>query len=116
MWKAEGSELPLFEVFPRGEDERFLLSKVQAGAQHPCIGLGFSVPPCADPMTAIGGCLKAGLVFADRLRGLLLEEDDKPVNDQSKVKLAKNLEQAVGALNRAGILPGSPEAVKLFGV
>jgi len=116
VWKAEGSELPLFEVFPGGEAERFLLSQVQAGAQHPCIGLGFSVPLCPDPMTAIDGCLKAGLVFADRLRALLLDEDDRPVNDQSKVKLAKNLEQAVGALNRAGIAPGSIEALKLFAV
>ncbi len=115
VWKAEGSEAPLFAVTPGEGTERFLLSQVQAGMAHACIGLGFSVPLCPSPLAAVDGCLKAGEVFAQRLKGQLLDEDGWPLNDRTKLQARKNMEQAVGAFSRAGIVPGSVEAKRLFG-
>lgn len=114
VWKAEGCETPLFEVTPGEGVERFLLSQVQSGVTHECIGLGFSVPLCPSPLAVVDGCLKAGQVFAERLHGQLLDEDDRPVSDRTKAESRKNMEQAVAAFTRAGLTPGSVEARRLF--
>jgi hypothetical protein len=113
-WKPHGVEFPFFEVTAGGEHERFLLSQVQSGAVHPALGLGFSVPLCPDPPSAAEGCLRAGAVFAERLKGILLDEEDHPMSDRGRATLKQNLEHALAAFRRAGLEPGSSEALRLF--
>jgi len=113
-YKAAGSDYPLFSLSPADAD-RFSLAQVQANTTHPALGLGFSVPLCPDPATALNACFHTAEVFKDRADGALVDEDYKPVDDAAKVRITNQLQQAVDALNRAGFTPGSTEAIKLFG-
>ena len=114
VYKCIGTEQPLFTLSP-GDADRFSLAQVQAGKTHPALGLGFSIPLCPDPVAALNGCFHTGDVFRDRADGALVDEDFKPVDAAAKARITNELQQAVGALNRAGLPPGSTEALKLFG-
>ena len=113
QYKCSGSEQPLFTLSP-GDADRFSLAQVQANQKHPALGLGFSVPLCPDPVTALSACFHTADVFKDRADGALVDEDYKPVDDAAKARITNELQQAVDALNRAGFPPGSAEAIKLF--
>jgi hypothetical protein len=113
VWRTSGADL--FEVSPAGSHDKFSLQQVQAGATHTGLGLGFSIPLSAEPVVALDGCIHAASVFAQRLRGGLLDEDYKPCTGEVIQQIKANLGQAVYALKQVGVEPGSTEALKLFG-
>ena len=114
VWRAPNADHPLLEVSSLDEPGRFSLAQVQAGSTHSGLLLGFSVPHSPDPSFGLEGALKAGAVFAQRLQGRLLDEEERPVTDASKKAMRDQMAAAVRALTSAGFPPGSVAAAKLF--
>ena len=112
--KTQASELPLFEVSPIGNADRFSLAQAQQGLLHEGLLLGFSIPHCPDPLGALESCLLAAQSFAQNLGGTVLDEEDRPLTKSGENQMRSNLNEAVKALLRAGLPPGSPAAMKLF--
>jgi hypothetical protein len=113
QWLPSGSHLPLFEVAPL-ESNCFSLGQVLSGTCHSGITIGFRVPCCPNPAAALGECFKVADVLAARCGGTALDEDDAPLTPQARTNALASLSKAVDALSRAGLIPGSTEALKLF--
>lgn len=113
-WRAPGAQRPLLEVLPEGSHANFSLAQAQGGATHEGLTTGFSVPVCPYPAEALDGCIHVGAVYADRLKGRFLDEDNQPVTEAVGKRMKSNLAAAVDALNRAGFPPGSAQALALF--
>ncbi len=114
-WRIPGWDYALLGVGPLGDKDSFTLGQVQAGVTHPAVDVGFSVPLSPNP----GLVLDTAFAIADRLaqdlNGVALDEEDKRLDDRARNNARKNLGSAFQAMNKAGIAPGSNDAVKLFG-
>lgn len=115
LWRAANTPTPMLEVAPAGDVTTFSLGQVHLNASHPAVSIGFTIPCSADPKASLEGCFHVGDTIAQRLHGVLLDEDDNKLTDQGKEQMRLQLGQAVIALNGNGLTAGSPEALKLFG-
>ncbi|RYG36090.1 hypothetical protein EON81_10765 [bacterium] len=82
--------------------------------QHEGVTLGFHLPTCPNPTRAIEGLLRAGRALCERIGGRLLDEDSHFVDGKVAQNSIDNVTAADGALRKAGIDPGSAEAVLLW--
>jgi hypothetical protein len=113
-YRAPNAPRPLFQVLPGGESDRFVLSQVQLGVEHPCVGIGFSLPLCPMPLEAMRACFSTAIAFAERLGGVILDEDDEPMTDRRRANQEQNFTQALGAITKAGVVPGADVTARLF--
>lgn len=114
-WRSPTNPLPLFSVTPIGVTETFSLGAVQRGDVHEGATIGFALPLCPSPEEALSAAIQAGREIAKHIGGHLLDEDGNHVDARTESRLAGELTQAQGLFRKAGIVPGSGEAVRLFG-
>ncbi|RYG43871.1 hypothetical protein EON79_16135 [bacterium] len=113
-YKPLGAERGLFEVLPIGEADRFSLAAVRGGTQHEGVSLGFRLPTCPNPIRAIEGLLRAGRALCERVGGKLLDENSHFVDARIAQNSINNVTAADTTLRKAGVEPGSAEAVLLW--
>jgi hypothetical protein len=113
-YRAPKAPAPLFAVTPYGTTDAFSLGAVQAGAVHPGVTIGFSLPLSPAPTQGLEGALRAADHLAAKLDGVVLDESDQPLTDRTRQKLRAELRNALSLFSRAGITTGSAEAVRLF--
>lgn len=107
--------LPLLSLTPWEPDHRFSLAQVAVGGVHEAIGIGFNVPTSPDPLRALEVAFAACALLADELNGTIMDEDGHLLTEDAFNEMRSQLELAVKTMERAGIAPGSPTAMKLFG-
>ncbi|CAN5629124.1 hypothetical protein BH11ARM2_BH11ARM2_05650 [soil metagenome] len=114
-YRPFGADRGLFEALPiGGASEKFSLASVQAGAQHEGVSLGFRLPTCPNPIRAIEGLLRTGRALCERVGGRLLDEDSRFVDGKIAQRAINDVTAADATLRRAGIEPGSAEAILLW--
>lgn len=113
-WMAPSSPLPLFSVSPIGETESFTLEGAQRGDQHEGVLLGFSLPRSPEPKAGLEGMLKAAAHLGERMWGTVFDDGNRPLDDGGIRTMWQQVADAVDAMVRLGIPPGSPEAIRLF--
>jgi len=109
-----GSPLPLFSASPLGDSESFTLEGAQRG--DPCEGLllGFSVPRSPEPMGGLEAMTRAAGVLAEKMWGIVYDENNAPLTSAGVDAIRHELIQACRALDQLGMPPGCPEALRLF--
>ena len=112
-WRAD--DRILFSVSPIGASERFSLAGVQAGNRLDGLSIGFRIAVCPDPSRALDGMWHAATTLATRLGGTVFDDEEKPLTTSSTRRAAKDLAEALTLFDRAQIVPGSAEALALFG-
>lgn len=113
-WLAAGHPNPLFQVTPIGETESFSLRGVQAGALHQGVTIGFNVPTCPAPATALDGALHAADSISQGIGGALFDQDARPVTPKMRDDMRRDLVSATQVMEEVGLKPGSSAALKLF--
>lgn len=113
-YRPFGSERGLFEALPVGSADRFSLASVQAGVQHEGVSLGFRLPTCPNPIRAIEGLLRTGRALCERIGGRLLDENSQFVDARIAQKSINDVTVGDVTLRKAGIEPGSSEAILLW--
>lgn len=114
-WRVPGWDYPLLGVGPLGSFDSFNLGQVNRGTIHPAVDIGFSLPHAINPRLALETAFALAAELAASLNGVALDEEDARLDDRTQRAARSNLEAAVQAMSKAGVLPGSPEALKLFG-
>ena len=105
---------PLFSVTPFGEYDAFSLGAAQRGAKHAGITLGFNMPRCPAPKTALEGCFHAAQTIAKTLGGAIFTDDQRPMSQGEHQHLLASMDQALLLFSQIGLIPGSGECLKLF--
>jgi hypothetical protein len=113
-WHDPVAKTPLFTLSALGEESYFLPERAAEGGGVPGIALSFDLPSCPDPL---GVYERMGIALA-YLRSQL---GGKPQTPEGLELDQEGLEESAGALaflvndmTEAGIVPGSPEALRLF--
>lgn len=114
VYRVRGSELALFEVLPLGPVEKFSLGNVQAGVQHEGVSIGCSIPMCPNPEKAIEGALRTARAFCERIGGKATDDEGRFVDAAVAQSLIEQAQHANKLFEQAQLVPGSPEAVRLF--
>ena len=114
-WREPGHPFPLLSVSPIGKVDAFSLSQVQSGEVHEGVTVGFSIPRCISPMQALEGCFHTADYLAKALQGVALSDGGEAAGAPFRDEARTNLRSASQAFAQAGITPGSPESLKLFG-
>ena len=76
---------------------------------------GFSAPQVADPLVSFRSALHVADEFAKRFQGAVFDEDGHPLTIALRAEYERNLNAAVAAFEQVGLVPGSAEALRLFG-
>lgn len=104
----------LLSVSPTDMPQQFSLRGVQSGRKLSGISLGFSVPRSPAPQASLDAALRVAHHLQSSFGGFMVDE-----NGETFVANAPQLSQMVNlaqsALEQTGFLPGSPEALVLFG-
>lgn len=110
-----GHAFPLLSVTPYGITDAFSLRSVQNQATHPGVTIGFHLPISIAPIQALDGCFNVANHLAQRLGGLVFDEDDRPMVDRSRKKIYESMREAMTLFSQAGVVPGSAAMIRLFG-
>ncbi len=113
-WIVPGTDQLLFSVSPLGGDESFSLGNVTGQIERDGLLLGFNIPTSPAPEAAMEGLLKAALYFGSELDAEIFDDQDRRLTDQVQRESKQALTQVIAAMKKAGIAPGSKEALKLF--
>jgi hypothetical protein len=114
-WRVPTHPNPLLTVTPFGDTDAFSLRGVQAGDRHPGVTIGFHLPLSAAPTQGLEGCFRVAAHLARTLGGVILDENDQPLNDATRQALRDELRRGLSLFAQAGMTTGSPEALRLFG-
>lgn len=114
-WIISGIEQPLLSLSPLGGDETFSLGNAQSGTPRAGALMGFNVPTCPNPAAALEGLFSAAAYLANQMPGDAFDDSDQPLSEASKSNFRQALGQVQQAMEKAGIAPGSTEALRLFG-
>lgn len=101
-----------FSVWTASGQGYFLPEEIKDGNMNPSnLIFGFSIPRSADPVHIYEIMVNAAQYCQKRLGGVLLNENDKPLNvAQEKIKLQLMLDK----MNAAGVKPGADETLMMF--
>lgn len=113
-WKSANHPSPLFALSPAGEFETFTLAQVHAQSTHPSLQLGFSLPRCPDPLTALEGMLLTANTLAKSLGGIVTDEDGRRIQPSQQSLMKHQIQQALQSLSALSLRPGSAELLRLF--
>ncbi|MBI5706595.1 MAG: hypothetical protein HZC36_06360 [Armatimonadetes bacterium] len=114
VWRAPGWSLPLLSVASWDDGVSFGLDGARADRQHEAIGVGFNVPTNPDPVTSLNACFQVAEALATALGALATDDEGRPYTRAMRAETENAMAQALEAFRRAGLEPGSPEAIKLF--
>lgn len=114
VWRAPGWSLPLLSVASWDDGASFSLDGARAGRQHEAIGVGFNVPTNPDPVTSLSACFQVAQALAAALGALVTDDEGIPYDARKRAETVNAMAQALEAFRRAGLVPGSREALKLF--
>jgi hypothetical protein len=115
-WRTPAHPHPLLTVTPFGDVDTFSLGAVQTGTRHPGVTIGFHLPLSVAPTQGLEGCFRVASHLTKTLGGVILDENDHPLTDQTRQVLREELRQGLSLFAQAGLTTGSPEALRLFGV
>lgn len=107
-------ERRLLEVTSVDDESPFSLGSVRAGKAHSGVCIGFNVARCPDPGAALDAAYYLANSFASSWPGAVFDDTGNPVSTAYFQAMKDNLGQALGGFRQIGIVPGSPEAVRLF--
>jgi hypothetical protein len=114
VWRQNDSAAQA-SVYPLDEPQQFTASGMQSQRQHTGMSVGFSVPLVFSPAQSMAATYRIAEEFGKRFQGLLFSEDNVPLTPAMRLEYQKDLHEAVAAFSRAGVVPGSAEAQRLFG-
>jgi len=102
-------------LVPLEEPMQFTLGAVQARRQHEGITVGFSAPQAVSPLASLRAALSVADEFARRFQGFVFGDGGDPMTPGLRVEYERNLNAALAAFEQVGLVPGSAEALRLFG-
>lgn len=113
-WVVPEHPEPALSVTPIGDVEQFSLGNVQQGLSHTGISASYRLARCPAAEIAAEACYRVVDVFAKTFRGLVFDESGNSLTPAIRLELKQTLDTVIGMLNRAGLPPGSPAALKVF--
>lgn len=116
VWRVPGWSLPLLSVATWDDGVAFSLEGARSDRQHEAIGVGFNVPTNPDPETSLSACFQVAEALATALGALVTDDEGRPYTPSMRADTQNAMAQALEAFRRAGLDPGSQEALKLFPV
>lgn len=111
-----GHPFPLLSVTPYGNTDAFSLRNVQAQEKHPGVTIGFHLPMSVSPTKSLESCFRVADHLATSLDGIVLDEDDRPLVSLARENIRDNMRQGMALFSSAGMVPGSPAILRLYGV
>lgn len=113
-WRSPKHPLPLLTVASWDEGAHFSLSGARAGSPHSAIGVGFNVPTCPDPEAVLKACFHVAQTLANAQSAVAIDDEGRPYDAGMRASAQSALQQAIEALRRSALTPGSRECLKLF--
>lgn len=115
VWRDPRHPLPLLSVASWDEGKSFGLAGARAGVHHAAIGVGFNVPTSPDPERVLAFCFKVANALAGATGATVTDDEGVPYDSAKRREAEAAMAEAIGALDRVGLTPGSTESLRLFG-
>jgi hypothetical protein len=111
-WRTPSWSLPLLGL---GSAEGPFASK-PGSLSHSGLDIGFHVPSSPAAPMVLERMFELADDLAETLRGVVTDEEDRPLDAKARQRWRADLEAAISALERVKFPPGSPAALALFGM
>jgi hypothetical protein len=113
-WTIPQHPHPVLSVTPIGTTESFSLANVQQGLSHQGVTVGFRLGTCPAANLAVEGAFRVADIVAQAINGTIFDDSDRPLTPSLRNEIKRDLDTAITFLNKAGLAPGSAEALKIF--
>ncbi len=113
-WLVPQHPHPVLSVTPIGSTESFSLANVQAGLSHQGVSIGFRLATCPAATVAAEGVFRVADVIAQAIHGTVFDDSQRSLTPHIRAEIKRDLDTAITFLSKAGLAPGSPEALKIF--
>jgi hypothetical protein len=113
-WVVPQHPHPALSVTPIGSTESFSLANVQRGLTHQGVNISFRLGTCPAATIAADAVFRVGDVVSQAIHGVLMDDSDRLLTPSVRSELKSNLDTIIAFLSKAGLAPGSPEALKVF--
>lgn len=113
-WVVPMHPSPVWSLTPLSDVDSFSLAQVQRQKTHEGLQLGFRLATCPAADVALDGLFRCADFLARTFQGQIYNENDQPLELDDRAEISFNLNAVIKLLSRAGLAPGSYDALALF--